>query len=87
MTVFDAVRSARAAERLYRDHARELEQELARVEGKLTRVEALHQPSPEQVDDAGVAYRLCLHCTYINRYGRQRYPCPTITALNEGASK
>lgn len=41
MTVFDSVRRARAAERLYRDHARELEQELARVEGKLARVEAL----------------------------------------------
>lgn len=63
----------------------QLVSEVKRLQGQEEAVEKLHRPSTEKVDGAGVTYRMCLHCTYINRYGQQRYPCPTIQAL-EGES-
>lgn len=57
--------------------------EVRRLQGQIVAVEKLHRPSTEKVDGAGVTYRMCLHCTYINRYGQQRYPCPTIRIVGE----
>lgn len=48
----------------------------------IERVRAIHLEVGRQVDDAGVEYTVCKHCTEVNRYGQVRWPCPTVAALD-----